>query len=217
MESWSVRMGDPEQGGGGGGRCWAVSPRGGPIMQARKPGTRPRVMAYVSRRLDALRPTFRRDIIDNRDVMVISLFAGNEPMHLMNVYSDDQHLAINLLSGCVDSIPELSYMAGDFNCHSKEWDDAVPNHPMIVMLLLMMAVQLGVEYSAPVNPGPTYMSRADENIRSVIDLVFVPPADILAAAQLRDQLLKGSSDHFPLSSVLTLTQRADQITGRTLK
>ena len=61
------------------------------------------------------------------------------------------------------------------------------------------------------------MSRADENIRSVTDLVFVPPADVLAAALLRDQLLKGSSDHFPLSSVLTLAQRADQITGRTLK
>ena len=71
--------------------------------------------------------------------------------------------------------------------------------------------------SAPVNPGPMYVSRADKNIWLGINLVFVPPADVLAAALLRDQLLKGSSDHLPLSSVLTLAQRADQITGHTLK
>lgn len=35
------------------------------IVPPVEPGTRPRVMAYVSRRLDALHPTFRRDIIDD--------------------------------------------------------------------------------------------------------------------------------------------------------
>ncbi|TEB14657.1 hypothetical protein FA13DRAFT_1651748, partial [Coprinellus micaceus] len=178
----------------------------------------PRVMAYVSRRLDALRPTFRRDLVDDRDVMVLSLFAGNEAMHLMNVYSDNQHRGINLIAARADSLPGLDYMAGDFNCHGpQEWDEGVPNHPGAAVTLLETAARLGVEYSAPVNPGPTYVSRADENIRSVIDLVFVPPADSLAAAPLRDQLLKGGSDHFPLSNVLPLRQNVEKITGRTLK
>ena len=57
------------------------------IVPPVEPGTCLRVMAYVSRRLDALRPTFCQDIIDDRDVMVISLFTGNEAMHLMNIYT----------------------------------------------------------------------------------------------------------------------------------
>ena len=48
-----------------------------------EPETRPRVMAYINKRLDVLRPTYRRDLIDDRDVMVISLFTENEPCGTM--------------------------------------------------------------------------------------------------------------------------------------
>ena len=65
------------------------------------PGSRPRVMTYVSRRLDTLRPTFHRDLIDDRDVMMLSLFVGNEPIHLINVYSDDQHRSIDLIGDII--------------------------------------------------------------------------------------------------------------------
>jgi hypothetical protein len=55
------------------------------------PGSRPCVLIYVSRRLDTLRPMFRRDLIDDHNVMMLTLFVRNEPIHLINVYSDDQH------------------------------------------------------------------------------------------------------------------------------
>ena len=182
-----------------------------------EPETRPRVMAYVNKRLDVLRPTYRRDLINDRDVMVISLFAGDEPMHLMNVYSDADHRAIRLLDRRADSLPTMDYMAGDLNCHSREWDDAVPNHGDTAILLLETAARLGVEYSPPVNPGPMYVSHADANIKSVIDMVFVQPAYVLSAAPLRDQDLKGTSDRYPLSSVIKLSNYAERIKGRTLK
>jgi hypothetical protein len=35
---------------------------------------KPRTMAYVHNRLARLRPSLRRDIIDHRDIMVVSLF-----------------------------------------------------------------------------------------------------------------------------------------------
>jgi hypothetical protein len=75
-----------------------IEVRGAPIhpnwmcmVRQPEPESRPRVLAYVSRRLDPLRPTYRRDLIDDRDVMIISLFGVGDPIHLMNVYSDDQH------------------------------------------------------------------------------------------------------------------------------
>ena len=141
--------------------------------------------------------------------MVITLFTGDEPMHLMNVYSDAEHRAIRLLDCRAELLPTMDYMAGDFNCHSREWDEGVPNHGNTAILLLETAACLGVEYSPPVNPGPTYVSYADTNIRSVIDLVFVPSTYVLAAALLRDQDLKGTSDHYPLSSVLKLSNYAE--------
>ena len=42
------------------------------MVRQPEPGSRPRVMTYVSKRLDQLRPAYRRDLIDDRDVMVIS-------------------------------------------------------------------------------------------------------------------------------------------------
>ena len=149
--------------------------------------------------------------------MVITLFTGDEPMHLMNVYSDADHRATRLLDRRAESLPTMDYMAGDFNCHSREWDKGVPNHGDTAILLLETAARLGVEYSPPVNPGPTYVSYADANIRSVIDLVFVPSAYVLSAAPLRDQDLKGTSDHYPMSSVIKLSNYAERIKGRTLK
>jgi hypothetical protein len=100
--------------------------------------------------------------------MVISLFGEGEPMHLMNVYSDNQHWAIRLIADRSDSLPPMDYMGRDFNCHSREWDDNVPHHRTTLILLVETPASLGLEYSRP-----TYVSRADGNIRSVIDLVTV--------------------------------------------
>jgi hypothetical protein len=56
-----------------------------------EPGSRPQVLTYVSKRLDHWRPAYRQDLVNNQDVMVISLFRKGDPIYLMNVYSDDQH------------------------------------------------------------------------------------------------------------------------------
>ena len=68
------------------------------MVREPEPGSRPRVLTYVSQRLDPMHPAYRRDLIDDRDVMVISLFGAGDPIHLMNVYSDDQHRAIKLIA-----------------------------------------------------------------------------------------------------------------------
>ena len=158
-------------------------------------GSRPRVMTYVSKRLDQLRPAYRRDLIDDRDVMVISLFGEGEPMHLMNVYSDDQHWAIRLIADRSASLPPMCYMGGDFNCHSREWDDNVPHHRTTATLLTETAASMGLVYSRPINPGPTYESRANENSRSVLDLVFVTLEESLSASVRREPNIRGRSDH----------------------
>ena len=101
-------------------------------MMVRHPGNdvnqRPRVLTYVTKRLSALRPAMRRDLVDHHDIMIISLFYKEEVVHLGNIYSDDEATAICVLKDKAQSLPALSAMGGDFNCHSNEWDSNVPHH-----------------------------------------------------------------------------------------
>ncbi|PPQ90926.1 hypothetical protein CVT25_007820, partial [Psilocybe cyanescens] len=88
-----------------------------------EPDTRPRVMAYE------FRPSMHRDLIDHRDVLILSLFANGQSYNLMNVYSDETHTAALLLAEEAASLPPFIYMGGDFNIHSQEWDGGHRGHP----------------------------------------------------------------------------------------
>ncbi|KAF6757117.1 hypothetical protein DFP72DRAFT_1065958 [Ephemerocybe angulata] len=80
----------------------------------------------------------------------MSLFRCDRVLHFMNVYSDDQHCAIKLLAEKADALPALSYMGGDFNCHSWEWDPQVLHHRTTAILLLETAARL-----IPITRGPS--------------------------------------------------------------
>ena len=181
------------------------------------PDQRPRTLAYVSTRLAPLRPSLRRDLIDHRDLMPVSLFVEERTINLLNVYSDDQHTAINLLAQRADDLPEFDYIGGDFNCHSREWDPRVPHHRTTAILLLETAAKLGTELAHVVNPGPTFKPRDRSKRPSVIDLVFVPPAATLSAQCRREVSLQGESDHIPLSTTLDLGTDVPVLKRRTLK
>jgi hypothetical protein len=149
--------------------------------------------------------------------MVISLFGRGDPIHLMNVYSDDQHRVIRLVANQLDSLLPMQYMGRDFNCHSWEWDNAVPHHRTTPILLVETAASLGLEYVRPENPEHTYESRANVRVRAVIDLVFVTPDTTLSARVHREVNLQGQLDHISLSATIPLRQSLPEIKGRTLK
>jgi len=91
------------------------------------------VLAYVHNRLTWLCPSLRRDLIDHCNILVLSLFSGGRTINIMNVYSDDQHTAINLLAERAPTLPACVLMtAGDFNCHSCEWDPSVPRYRSVL-------------------------------------------------------------------------------------
>src|ERR1700682_6335452 len=55
----------------------------------------PRVAVYFHKRLSGLRPGFRRELADHRDILIFSLGLGAKAMMLVNVYSDSRHVAID--------------------------------------------------------------------------------------------------------------------------
>ena len=72
---------------------------------------------------------FSGDIVDHRDIQLLSFFNRGRCQFLINVYSDNLHTAVNFLSREALNIPNLLYMGGDFNIRDTEWDPSVLLHP----------------------------------------------------------------------------------------
>ncbi|CAA7267772.1 unnamed protein product [Cyclocybe aegerita] len=112
-----------------------------------KEGEVPHMIAYVSTRLSHYRPAMHCDIMDHRDILVLSLFSGGEVLNLMNIYSDNQHTAIKHLAAQVHSLPPFIYMAGDFTCISTTWDDYEHGESSTAISLQDTASQIGLEWA----------------------------------------------------------------------
>src|SRR6188768_4008648 len=82
------------------------------IVRPPDPGLPPRTMAYVSRRLAQFRPSLRRDVIDHRDILLLSLFSDGDQYNFLNIYSDSDHTAIDLLHDRSQGFPPCVYMGG---------------------------------------------------------------------------------------------------------
>ncbi|KAF5327173.1 hypothetical protein D9619_004620 [Psilocybe cf. subviscida] len=163
------------------------------------PDSPPRVLAYVSKRLSAWRPSMRRDIIDHGDILVLSLFAQGQTFNFMNVYSDSEFTAIKLLAERADTLPQFQYMVGDFNCHSSLWDPVPRAANVAASHWLLNAAQTIVLELDPVSsPGPTHIPRDASKHPSVIDLVFLPVTVTASVNTKHVTDAQPDSDHIPL-------------------
>ena len=75
----------------------------------------PRVAIYVNIRLFSFCFSLRRDIIDFRDIFLVSFFNNNNIFKLMNVYSDSSHSALKYLKDTEVNIRNLLIITSDFN------------------------------------------------------------------------------------------------------
>ena len=79
---------------------------------------RPRVLSYVSRQLEHLRPSLRLDIVNSLDIVLLELMNGGEEICLLNVYNSSGCEALEHLERVLDQIPApIEYMGGDMNIH----------------------------------------------------------------------------------------------------
>ncbi|PPQ90825.1 hypothetical protein CVT25_012159 [Psilocybe cyanescens] len=188
-----------------------------PMVRIPKPDSRPRVMAYVSNRLKEFHPLMRHDLIDHCDVLILSLFANGQSYNLMNVYSDETHMAALLLAEEAASLPLFIYMGGDFNIHSQEWDGGHRGHPGVATQLLNTVAELGLQQAPFVNLGPTFYPRIQGFRSTVIDLVFVQLDQTLTAQVTQMHNAMGESDHILLATTLLISADSGATPRRALK
>jgi len=74
-----------------------------------------RVIVYVNIHLSSLRFLLCKDIINHRDISLISFFNNNVCYHIMNVYSNSSHTVLKYLKDTEANIDNVILMTGDFN------------------------------------------------------------------------------------------------------
>ena len=133
----------------------------------------PRVIAYVNICLSSFRFLLHKDIINHRDISLISFFNNNVCYYILNVYSDSSHTALKYLKDTEVNIDNVILMTGDFNIRDSLWDPSFPFHSSISDDLIIIADSFNLALSNSTNPCPTrYFDTAGES-NSVIDLMFL--------------------------------------------
>ena len=72
-------------------------------------------MAYINIRLSHFQFFLYRDIINHRDILLISFFSNNVCYSIMNIYSDTFHSTLKYFKDTKVNINNLIIMTGDFN------------------------------------------------------------------------------------------------------
>jgi len=165
-----------------------------------------RVITYVNICLSSLHFLFRKDIINHRDIILISFFNNNVCYYIMNVYSDSSHTALKYLKDTEVNIDNVILMTGDFNIRDSLWDSSFLFHSFISDNLIIIADSFNLALSTLTNPCPTRYSDIAGESNSVIDLMFLR----YGLSELDQHLIHPdfwlSSDHAPLSINIPISE-----------
>ena len=189
------------------------------ITFARFPSDRldsPRVISYVNICLSLLCFLLCKDIINHRDISLISFFNSNVCYYIMNVDSDSSHTALKYLKDTEVYIENVLLMTGDFNIRDSLWDPAFPFHSPVSDDLIIIADSFNLSLSTLTNSCPTRYSDMAGESNLVIDLMFLH----CGAYELDHHSIHPgnhlSSDHAPLSIEIPIIEEVIQSSKLTI-
>ena len=111
----------------------------------------PRVTIYINIRLSSLRFSLCKDVINHRDILLISFCNNNSLFWIMNIYSNSSHSALKYLKDSEANIPNLLIITGDFNIHDSIWDPSFSHHSSISDNLIIIADSFNLDLSVLTN------------------------------------------------------------------
>ena len=127
-----------------------------------------RVIAYINIYLSLLYFSLRSDIINHRDILLISFLNNCVCYYIMNIYSDSSHIALKYLKNIEVNIDNVLIMTGDFNIRDSLWDTSFPYHFTISDDLMIVADSFNLVLLTPTNPCPTRYSDMAGEANSVM-------------------------------------------------
>ena len=170
----------------------------------------PRVISYVNIHLSLFHFLLCKDIINHRDISLISFFNNNICYYIMNVYSDSSHIALKYLKDTEVNIENVLLMTGDFNIRDSLWDSAFSFHSSVSNDLIVIADSFNLSLSTPTNFCPTRYSDMAGESNLVIDLMFLHCGSYKLDHYLIYLQNCLSSDHAPLSIEIPIIEEVIQ-------
>jgi len=184
-----------------------------------------RVITYINICLSSFCFLLRKDIINHRDIILISFINNHICYYIMNIYSDPSHSALKYLKDTEVNINNVLFMTGDFNIRDSLWDLSFPFYSSISDDLIIIADLFNLSLSTLINHCLTRYSNTVREANSVIDLMFLR----YGSTELDQHFIHSdshlSSDHASLSinipineevvctSKLSIPQRSEQETA----
>ena len=77
------------------------------------------MIIYINIRLSFFHFSLQKDIIDHKDILLVSFFNNSKFFWLMNMYSDSSYSALKYLKDTKVNVCNLLVITGDFNI----WDN----------------------------------------------------------------------------------------------
>jgi len=177
----------------------------------------PHVISYINKRISSLLALLSTDLIDHRDINLISLQINHRCSYAINVYSDNHQSAIRHLRDHEINIDNILIMAGDFNIHDSNWDPSYPHHSAHTNDLMIIADNLNLDLSTPTNPSLTRFADNPQDSNSVIDLMFINPQNRGYNNHTIIEHHRHPSDHAPLSVKIQINAENTAILRRSIK
>ena len=177
----------------------------------------PRTITYINKRISSFLTLLRTDLIDHRDINLISLQINHKCSYAINVYSDDQQTAIKHLWDHEINIDNILIMAGDFNICDSNWDPSFPHHSTHTNDLMIIADNFDLDISTPIHPRPTRFANNPQDSNSVINLMFINPQNRGYNNHTIIEHHRFPSDHAPLLVKIQINAENTTILKRSIK
>ena len=164
------------------------------------------MIIYVNIRLSPFCFSLWKDVIDYRDILLVSFFNNNNIFWIMNVYSNSSHSALKYLKDTEANVCNLLIMTGDFNIQDSLWDLPFPHYSTISNDLIIIADSFNLDLSILTNQVLTRYSDNSNDSNSVIDLIFLWSRLL----ELNNYLIHPDwyliSDHAPLTITIPIVE-----------
>ena len=172
----------------------------------------PRVVIYINIRLSSFCFSLHKDVINHRDILLVSFFNNNDIFWLMNIYSDSFYSVLKYLKNTEASIQNLLIMTGDFNIQDSLWNSSFLHYFSISDNLLIIANSFNLDLSIPTNQVSTRYSNNVNDSNLVIDLMFL----YNSSNELDNHLIHLEwhliLDHAPLTIIIPIIKESVNLT-----
>ena len=110
---------------------------------------------YINAQLVQICFSFRKNIINHRDVNLIFFFNSGIICFIINIYSNEKQTALKYLKDVEVNIHNILIMIGDFNIRDNDWDLTYLYHSIYNNVLMEVVNSFDLKLSTPVYQVPT--------------------------------------------------------------